>query len=89
MKLYYVVFCSTVLSFHNFMQRPPSKRKKCGIKFLGPLTDKDEGNWTCIMTNENGLKITGVSAISRKNAKKSAVADNNVQINDAGSVTLR
>ena len=89
MKLYYVVFWSTVLSFHNFMQRPPSKRKKCGIKFLGPLTDKDEGNWTCIMTNENGLKITGVSAISRKNANKTAVADNNVQINDAGSVTLR
>ena len=42
------------------------------------------------MTNENGLKITGVSAISRKNTNKTAVvADNNVQINDAGSVTLR
>ena len=75
------------IQYHNFMQRPPSKRKKCGIKFLGPLTEKDEGNWTCIMSNENGQHFTGVSAISRKNAKKNA--DNNVKISDAASTTLR
>ena len=62
MMIALIAFSFTIL-FDIFMQRQPSRRKKCGIRILGALKPKDKGKWSCIITNQNGKRSRSVHFI--------------------------